>query len=639
MSLPIPYPAPKIPSGDTLVFFRRFSPILPTATPHLQAHSSTLLATGSELLQRYLSPTYQHRIRRRTQLQQHGLPTGVNYVIDLTPPEEGDAAVEIVEKLWCPDEVRGWKPWGCGAYIEEDDGWVGIARPNEELDIFFQEQWGPPRKDEGWVEKMVEKKEQKTPVPDLAPPYSVPRHIGALQRIFGILHGIDPHINSCSMWYTIYALSVEMGLQAFVVDYLLAWLYSPRNVAFTELFTPLAMTMAERLQSQVLSRECMALTISRNLLSTTKCHSIYRVKASDLMERHRGAIEAATASLRSRIEQQWDEIMSLRWLDDAAIIPTMSVLNSLTADIQEHPGKYAVYFVNEVKRLDALIRGDISTSLLDIANGAGETPLSPPAPPEHIPHASWDVWRTMVFSDDFVGNPKFNRYAWLQIRDLKLLTQWPMFPNVFGRLQWGPEHCLTSPAARSDTAGIEKNDPPYPVAVSSPPPQPPTTEKSTLELRPSPAWTEPDPWGSDPTTETSTLELRPYPAWAEPDTTTFWESDPHPIPSPTTPVVDDDDDDKKPPPLSHTDAQLPFTVPQLIHECRRYLRNQAAEICQNTVAVEWMNFQLLACFSDKEWEAAEHVEDADGDGDGEESVAGSFSSFEVVGSDEEWVSD
>jgi hypothetical protein len=387
------YPTLHIPTGDTLIFFSAFEPTDPLSTPHFRVHSSTLLSAGSPVLNSYLGATYQHRIRRRKKLLQHGMPVGITFVVDLAPAQADETALSSVQKLWCPDAVRNWKPAGRGLYIEEDDG---CSEYSIELDRWFQAQ--------AWATAAATPAVPTIPAPPPLPPaYSVPRHIGGLQRVFGLLHGVDPHLNSATMWYTVYKLSLELGLQRAVVDHVLAWLYIPRNAAFVELATPIALEMAEMLQCEVLFRECFALSVARTLLSAPQRNAMYRVGE---LGRYDGCIEAAAETLRKRVRTRWDHVMSLDWLDE---LPSMKILNDIVADMHTNPEQHTAQSIADANNLQQGIRLELSAELRQIASGAGKA-LS------KTEDQHWQEWSSMVFRENAVGGSvECNRYAWLQL--------------------------------------------------------------------------------------------------------------------------------------------------------------------------------------------------------------------------------
>ncbi|KAK2065057.1 hypothetical protein LY76DRAFT_531912 [Colletotrichum caudatum] len=104
--------------GDTLVFVDFPTPSKPSAgvdcylyawnSVHFRMHSQKLLDTGSTKFSEMLNPTYQFRVQRRRKLV-NKLPEGVKYVLDLTPPSEGDELVfQMTETSLTPGIIKWW---------------------------------------------------------------------------------------------------------------------------------------------------------------------------------------------------------------------------------------------------------------------------------------------------------------------------------------------------------------------------------------------------------------------------------------------------------------------------------------------------------------------------------------------------
>ena len=105
--------------GDTLVFidFPNFTdkgktPVdcsgVPFQSQEFRVHSEKLLATGSPKFAEMLQPSYQFRVQRRRKLV-NKLPQGVKYVLDLTPPSEGDDMVfQMTELSLTPGITKWW---------------------------------------------------------------------------------------------------------------------------------------------------------------------------------------------------------------------------------------------------------------------------------------------------------------------------------------------------------------------------------------------------------------------------------------------------------------------------------------------------------------------------------------------------
>jgi len=113
----IEYTKSLLQEGDTLVFIKYPGDInvYDTTGIHLKpqthrVHSEKLLATGSEKFAKLLSDDWkQHLMRKRNgYVNKEALPTGITYVLDLTPPDEGDEAVDLISDLSCSAGIRNW---------------------------------------------------------------------------------------------------------------------------------------------------------------------------------------------------------------------------------------------------------------------------------------------------------------------------------------------------------------------------------------------------------------------------------------------------------------------------------------------------------------------------------------------------
>ena len=136
----IEYTKSLLEDGDTLVFIKYPGDINvydPTGS-HLKpqshrVHSQKLLATGSSKFTKLLSDDWkQHLMRKRNGfLNKDALPSDVTYVLDLTPPDEGDEAVDLTSDLSCSVGVRNWysSVQRCGVHKNMVGGNDDICRP------------------------------------------------------------------------------------------------------------------------------------------------------------------------------------------------------------------------------------------------------------------------------------------------------------------------------------------------------------------------------------------------------------------------------------------------------------------------------------------------------------------------------
>lgn len=100
--------------GDTLVYisypggitFNDFKG-LPQPYKIYRVSSENLMDLRSSKFDRMLEDRAQFWARKRKGFL-HYLPEGIKYVLDLTPSEEGDEAVEVVSELSCSAGIRNW---------------------------------------------------------------------------------------------------------------------------------------------------------------------------------------------------------------------------------------------------------------------------------------------------------------------------------------------------------------------------------------------------------------------------------------------------------------------------------------------------------------------------------------------------
>ncbi|KAF9870304.1 hypothetical protein CkaCkLH20_12151 [Colletotrichum karsti] len=109
----------ELSEGDTLIFVDFPAPVGNAAdnvdcsvnywdSVQFRMDSKKLLGTGSSKFADMLNPSYQFRIQRRRKLV-NKLPEGVKFVLDLTPPSEGDDLVfQMTEVSLTPGIINWW---------------------------------------------------------------------------------------------------------------------------------------------------------------------------------------------------------------------------------------------------------------------------------------------------------------------------------------------------------------------------------------------------------------------------------------------------------------------------------------------------------------------------------------------------
>ena len=77
------------------------------STKHL-VHAEKLLATGSSKFKAMLGDEWEQHKHQRKCKAIGNKPPGVEYFLELTPPEEGDEALALTAKLSCPEGFLRW---------------------------------------------------------------------------------------------------------------------------------------------------------------------------------------------------------------------------------------------------------------------------------------------------------------------------------------------------------------------------------------------------------------------------------------------------------------------------------------------------------------------------------------------------
>ncbi len=82
----------------------------------LRMNYDKLKALDSPTIEKMLSPPSQRRFRRRLGFEE-GMPPGIDYILDFTPPLEGSELADLMTKLWLPRVVKLW--FLAGQYIPD----------------------------------------------------------------------------------------------------------------------------------------------------------------------------------------------------------------------------------------------------------------------------------------------------------------------------------------------------------------------------------------------------------------------------------------------------------------------------------------------------------------------------------------
>ncbi|MCJ1472389.1 hypothetical protein MMC13_001037 [Lambiella insularis] len=365
-----------IASGDTWVYIDApaqqpdedhvlYTQILARYANPFQMRSSTLNALGSSFFDKLLGPTAQYNIRRRRKIV-NKLPPNIKYVIDLTPSNEGEDAVNFTEALSC---TLGVCQWGMSA-----DRWnisTSLVGGCDELTRLCPEnQQGPSKETIPWVHghettnKTVLEDDTmdsparnsglalasesskvckgeinfspKSPAFESKVAYQLPldytpiRHRFAIERVLHAIEGQDPKLDSAVKVWSTAAVAEKYGIkQSLLTDYIVRWLRAPPNTYFMEVHPEVTLKIAEGMQCQALCRDVFAILVGEEALASTcaKSHLLPGYSVHQRKQEYVGEhqfdpwltrIQYASSAFTDRVKARFEDLTSPEstWIED-----------------------------------------------------------------------------------------------------------------------------------------------------------------------------------------------------------------------------------------------------------------------------------------------------------------------------------
>ncbi|KAI4246763.1 MAG: hypothetical protein L6R40_001792 [Gallowayella cf. fulva] len=278
------------PNGDTYVFIdppaqqpeqtqQLYVDYVSRYQRPLVIHSTSLLALRSPYFQRILNPTAQYRTIRRRGLVGR-LPVQIKYVIDLTPPSEGEDTVWLMTELCCVEGVRNWHQ----AWARWDVSKTLVGGKDEFI-------------------KQAEDEAQELSQPELSPI----RHRTSIERVLNAIRNTDPKLDSAVKVYTTFAVARFFDIvHSPLTDYIVRWLRAPPNSLFIEALPEIALKIGDGFQCHDLLRDSFAILVGEEALAnltgkSTESHTVNHRKKNDVPESYQTRIEYGSKSFMDRI--------------------------------------------------------------------------------------------------------------------------------------------------------------------------------------------------------------------------------------------------------------------------------------------------------------------------------------------------
>ncbi|KAL8946455.1 MAG: hypothetical protein Q9222_007154, partial [Ikaeria aurantiellina] len=273
----------------------------------LVIRSSALKNLHSSFIDKLLGPTAQHRSIRRRGLKGH-LPDWIKYVIDLTPPVEGDDAAWLMTELCCVEGVRNWS--------QSHERW----QVSKTL-VGGSDEFSLQAKDGDVL---------------LSPPELSPiRHRNSIERVLKAAHNKDPNLDSAVKVYTTFAVARFFDItHSPLTDYIVRWLRAPPNSLFIEALPEVALKMGDGFQCYELVRDSFAILVGEGALANINGNpnageTVFGRKKNDVIESYITRIQYASRSLAERVSQEFQALVEpeMYWME---ALPHFQMLSSMS---------------------------------------------------------------------------------------------------------------------------------------------------------------------------------------------------------------------------------------------------------------------------------------------------------------------
>ncbi|UNI21802.1 hypothetical protein JDV02_007758 [Purpureocillium takamizusanense] len=353
--------------GDTIVFVDLPSTLkdswrktdcdgVPFAsTQKFRVHSQRLLATGSSKFAELLGPTYQFRIQRRRKMV-NKMPPGVKFLIDLTPPSEGDELVFQMTELSLTPGIMSW--WSSNKLydtdpslvsghddvcscrhlsrapdVDSDDEFFGDLKPaitagNVSAPETYDETIHGGRKPGIYqimpdtlfnLKLLGETDRYKTPAFRQIPDYCPIRHRNAIIRLLFIIEDRDVLIDSASRVWTLLGLAKMFDCVAVIRDRIVQWFMHGNNIKFIEVLPEEALRIGFALENMQITQNAFRILVNELALQDAASDeakrasprtTIFGRRTGDCTDEHSNLIQHAARTLVDRISTLKDQLQS-----------------------------------------------------------------------------------------------------------------------------------------------------------------------------------------------------------------------------------------------------------------------------------------------------------------------------------------
>ncbi|KAM3449770.1 hypothetical protein MY3296_006644 [Beauveria thailandica] len=384
--------------GDTLVFVDFPEPSkgripvdcegAPFRSQKFRVHSERLLATGSSRFAEMFQPTYQFRILRRRELV-NKLPAGVKYVLDMTPPSEGDEMVfQVTELSLTPGIIKWWSSYArlnAPFYLVKGHDDVcpcrrlanGFTIASSTKPAAVRDSQARPAKEAHstlslplTVSELVlaRKRGQERQVEDVPAHFDIPdycpiRHRNGIIRLLMLIEDKEVFIDSASRLWTIVALAKIWDCVSAVQDPVIQWMLQGKNSKFIEVLPEEAIKIGGIIENSQITQTAFRVLVNELAFEQTASDEMkqkidfnhvtfFGRRKGDPGDEFSNLIQHATLAFVERIgkrlaEFQGNDIFT-SW--DYPENPTLVKIEEALASASAEPCDEAMKLITDLKR-------------------------------------------------------------------------------------------------------------------------------------------------------------------------------------------------------------------------------------------------------------------------------------------------
>lgn len=304
--------------------------------PHAM-QKAALQRLSSPVINRMLEPTMQHRTLRRRNLVNR-LPPTIKYVLDLTPPAEGEDAVWCTASLCCPEGIRLWRLaaaiWKISpSMVGGEEDFTSLTSRMASKNVRFLGT-GPCTEPADRMLKHTPRQSHLPMITDVAhqlslvPEYTLLRHHTAIERLLAVAQGEDPMLDSAPKVWTLFAVARYFEIvHSPLTDYVVRWLRAAPNSVILEVLPEVCLIIADQFQIHDLARDAFAILVGETALdklaqphNPTGDHpsSIFERKKQELPEALKTRVDYAAEKFTDRCIRESAMLLGRRmqWIED-----------------------------------------------------------------------------------------------------------------------------------------------------------------------------------------------------------------------------------------------------------------------------------------------------------------------------------